>query len=139
MGMDGYVASHLGTITVNPDLALEKYVYFMLMSVDAKTLTADQTYPSLKLEDIGGIEIPLPPLEVQELIVSELTTYDAVISGAKQITENWKPRIDEDPLWPKYSLGQFVKIDKQQGNHEGLPFVGLEDIETHTGRFLGTM
>jgi type I restriction enzyme M protein len=139
MGRDGYVASHLGTITVNPDLALEKYVYFMLTNVDAKTLTADQTYPSLKLEDIGGIEIPLPPLEVQQQIVNQLSSYDEVISGAKQIIENWKPRIDEERHWPRYSLSQFVKIDKQQGNHEGLPFVGLEDIESHTGRFIGAM
>ena len=139
MGMDGYVASHLGTIKANSQLALDKYVYFMLTNVDAKTLTADQTYPSLKLEDIGGIKIPLPPLEVQEQIVAELSGYDAIISGAKQVIENWKPKIDEDPLWPKYPLNHFVKIDKQQSMHEGLPFVGLEDIEAHTGRFIGTM
>lgn len=139
MGMDGYVASHLGTINVNKVFALEKYVYFMLTNVDAKTLTADQTYPSLKLEDISGIEIPLPPLEVQHRIVNELVTYDSVISGARQIVNNWKPRIDVNPLWPKYSLSRFVKIDKHLGNHEGLPFVGLENIESQTGRFIGKM
>jgi type I restriction enzyme M protein len=95
--------------------------------------------PHVYPKDLVNIEIPLPPLEVQEQIVAELDGYAAIISGAKQIVENWKPRIDVDSEWPQYSLGQLVSIDKQQANHEGLPFVGLEDIESNSGRFLGKL
>ena len=57
-------------------------------------------------------KIPLPPLEVQEQIVAELDGYAAIISGAKQIVENWKPSIDVMPDWPFVdigSLGDFVR------------------------------
>jgi len=51
-------------------------------------------------------KIPLPPLEVQEQIVAELDGYSAIINGAKQITQNWKPKIDIDPEWEKVKLGE---------------------------------
>ena len=36
-------------------------------------------------------------------------------------------------------LYEVCTIEKLQGNHVGLPYVGLEDIESHTGRFKGSM
>lgn len=54
-------------------------------------------------------KIPLPPLEVQVQIVAELNNYAAIISGAKQIVENWRPRIDIDPKWPLLKLEDVAK------------------------------
>lgn len=110
MGVDGYVASHLGTINTKPELAFNKFVYFMLTKIDARALTADQTYPSLKLEDIARIEIPLPPLEVQEQIVTELDGYAAIISGAKQIVDNWSPKLSLNPTWEMRALGDLCDV-----------------------------
>jgi type I restriction enzyme M protein len=110
MGVDGYVASHLGTININPELALNKFVYFMLTKIDAKSLTADQTYPSLKLEDISKIEIPFPPLEIQEQVVGQLEEYGAIISGARNIFDSWKPRIDVKPSWARVPLKEVCEL-----------------------------
>lgn len=41
--------------------------------------------------------------------------------------------------WSRKALSEVCKIDKSQGNHKGLPYVGMEDVESHTGRFLGTL
>ena len=65
---------------------------------------------SISIEDLKTIEIPLPPREFQEEIVAELDGYAAIISGAKQIVENWKPRIDVDPSWPIYRLGDLCEL-----------------------------
>jgi type I restriction enzyme M protein len=54
-------------------------------------------------------KIPLPPIDVQKQIVSELDGYTSIISGAKQIVENWKPRIDIDPEWPLMKLEDVAK------------------------------
>ncbi|AMV35106.1 EcoKI restriction-modification system protein HsdS [Pirellula sp. SH-Sr6A] len=35
-------------------------------------------------------------------------------------------------------LGDVCGFDKSQGIHHGLPYVGLENIESHTGRFIGS-
>jgi type I restriction enzyme S subunit len=40
--------------------------------------------------------------------------------------------------WQIKTLGEVCAFDKVQGIHDGLPYVGLEDIESHTGRFLGS-
>ncbi len=59
---------------------------------------------------VAKIKIPLPPIEVQERIVAELDSYQNIISGARQVVDNWKPKIDIDPTWEKVRLGMVVDI-----------------------------
>jgi type I restriction enzyme, S subunit len=41
--------------------------------------------------------------------------------------------------WRTVRLRDICTIDKQQGMHTNLPYVGLEDIESSTGRFIGSL
>jgi type I restriction enzyme, S subunit len=40
--------------------------------------------------------------------------------------------------WVTKPLGAVCAFDKVQGIHAGLPYVGLENIESHTARFIGS-
>jgi type I restriction enzyme S subunit len=40
--------------------------------------------------------------------------------------------------WQTKKLGDVCAFDKVQGIHRGLPYVGLEHIESHTARFIGS-
>jgi len=40
--------------------------------------------------------------------------------------------------WQLLRLGAVCEFDKSQGIHAGLPYVGLEDIESQTARFIGS-
>jgi len=40
--------------------------------------------------------------------------------------------------WQTKKLGDVCAFDKVQGIHSGLPYVGLEHIESHTARFVGS-
>ena len=40
--------------------------------------------------------------------------------------------------WQTKTLGTVCVVDKCQGVHKSLPYVGLEHIESHTGRFIGS-
>jgi type I restriction enzyme S subunit len=40
--------------------------------------------------------------------------------------------------WQKKKLGDVCDFDKTQGIYRGLPYVGLEHIESHTARFIGS-
>jgi len=40
--------------------------------------------------------------------------------------------------WAIKPLGDVCAFDKDQGIHNGLPYVGLEHIESHTARFVGS-
>ena len=59
--------------------------------------------------DIRNLEIPLPPLEVQEQIVAEIEQYQKVIDGARQVVENWKPNFRIDPSWEMVDLGDNLQ------------------------------
>jgi type I restriction enzyme S subunit len=40
--------------------------------------------------------------------------------------------------WQTKKLGEVCIVDKRQGNNKDLPYVGLEHIESQTGRFIGS-
>jgi type I restriction enzyme M protein len=93
MGLDGYVSSHLATLWANTDKILNSYLYYLLIGIDAKSLTADQNYPSLRTSDIGRIEIPLPPLEIQRKIVDEIDEYQKSIEDNKKMIDDNEQKI----------------------------------------------
>lgn len=56
------------------------------------------------------LEIPLPPLSVQEEIVAEVDGYQKIIDGARMVVDNYQPRIDIDPEWPMVELGEVCEV-----------------------------
>jgi restriction endonuclease S subunit len=113
---------------------LAKYVFYLLKHRPMPSAGYRRHYSLLK-----EYEIPIPSLEKQEVIVNLLDDYFAVITGANQVIKNWVPQLEVRESSQLVRLGDVVQIDKQQGNYEGLPYVGLEDIEPKTGRFKGDL
>lgn len=60
--------------------------------------------------EIKRIEIPYPPLEIQKQIIDEVSNYQNIIDGAKQITANWKPKINFDPEWEKVKIENITSL-----------------------------
>jgi len=84
-----------------------RYIYFILKSLTLQNLKGGAGIPGLNRQDVYvKYQIPLPPLEVQKEIVAELDSYQKVIDGARQVAENWKPRIKINPDWPMVKLGE---------------------------------
>ncbi|WP_353258628.1 restriction endonuclease subunit S, partial [Prochlorothrix hollandica] len=54
------------------------------------------------------IHIPVPPIEVQREIVTEIEGYQKVIDGARAVVENYRPQIAIDPEWPIVAIGDIV-------------------------------
>ena len=69
---DGYVSSHLATVTARPHVAQPRFLLYALARVQAQELLPENSYPSLNLSLIKGIKLPLPPLEEQQRIVAVL-------------------------------------------------------------------
>jgi len=67
--------------------------------------------PRIKFSHFASLDVPLPPLEVQEQIVAELDGYRKIIEGARQIIANYKPTIRIDPNWPMVELGQIASME----------------------------
>ena len=56
------------------------------------------------------VTVPVPPLDVQHEIVSEIEGYQKVIDGARAVVENWRPRIAVDPEWTVVELGEVCEL-----------------------------
>ena len=95
LGIDSYVSNHLATIYANEKKILAKFLFNWLCLIDAKELTNDQTYPSLKLSEIRKIKIPCPSLLEQEKIAGILSqirkaieTQDKLIKATKELKQS---------------------------------------------------
>lgn len=89
-----------------------KFLYYILSSKTESLIkmSVGGAQPNISQAIIKNIEIPLPPLEVQDEIVKELDTYQAVIDGAKKVVENWKPTLQTKPSWEKVLLNDLIKL-----------------------------
>ena len=80
IGCDGYVASHLATISAGEKID-SGFLYYFLILIDAKDIAPNSSYPSLRISDIAKIEIPLPPIGEQKKIVARL---EGLLAGIKE-------------------------------------------------------
>ena len=99
-------------IIVDKTRALTKYVAFMLTKLVPKmvSLSAGGTFREISKTNFATLQIPLPPLTVQEEIVTEIEGYQKIIDGARQVVENYKPTIKIDPAWPMVDVGEMYDI-----------------------------
>lgn len=106
-------ASDCSTIQAkNKNLVSNKYLYSVLKGKQEDIYKFQQGggQPHVYPKDLKSIQIPLPPIEIQKQIVAELDGYADIISGAKQIAKNWKPKIDIDQEWEKVKLGEILSF-----------------------------
>ena len=86
---------------------LPKFLYFCLRTKRIESAGYKRHFSKLK-ETI----IPLPPLQVQEQIVTELSGYQKIIDGARQVVDNYKPHIHIDPSWSTVELGEVADFKR---------------------------
>lgn len=59
---------------------------------------------------LSELQIPLPPLEVQQQIVAEIDRYRKVLGGARQVLDGYHPTVGIRADWPATPLGELTKI-----------------------------
>lgn len=86
------------------------------------------------ISQYSQIKVPLPPLTVQEEIVSEIESYQKIIDGARMVVDNYKPRIEIDNDWEMVELNTICEV--KDGTHDspkyvlndGIPFITQKNI-----------
>ena len=103
-------ASDCTTIQSDESLLKTKFLFHILKSKqdDFYKLQKGGAQPHVYGKDFGEIQIPLPPLSVQEEIVEEIEGYQKIIDGARLVVENYKPKINIDPEWGMVELGEVI-------------------------------
>ena len=116
----------------------QKYLYWILKSdYFVNKLKEQQTW--IAISNVGPshiktLKIPLPPLEVQEQIVEELDNYQKIIDGAKQIVENYKPKIKINESWEVVELGEVCDVrdwthDSPKYVENGIPLITSKNLK----------
>ncbi len=106
-GGKAYLNQHIFKVLPKENLS-KKYFYYLGNNIteEIKKQVHGNTMTHITKGTFNSIQIPLPPLEVQEQIVAEIEQYQKVIDGAKQVVDNWKPSFRIDPEW------EMVKFEK---------------------------
>jgi type I restriction enzyme S subunit len=84
LGVDAYIVSHLAAVEANPEKVDNEFLFWWLCCIDMVSLNPNPGYPSIRLEEIKNLTIPLPPLEEQKQIAEMLGTIDAAIENERR-------------------------------------------------------
>ena len=140
---EGAIASHLAGIKANPEILNDYYLYYFLLTVDAKDLVQDSAYPSVNLKQISQIEIPVPSLKEQQKIVVKLdaisSAIDLNLKNIKQtnfeIDKLFDSVIHEIFLEKEVKLGNLIQLNygkdldkKERGDNFKIPLYGSNGI-----------
>lgn len=111
-----WVNNHCHILRVNKNKIIDVYLVELLNQIDLNQFISGCVVPKLTQKDLRDIEIPLPPMSVQEEIVQELDAYQAIIDGAQKVVDNWKPTFKINPNWEKVKIGDVC--DVRDGTHD---------------------
>jgi type I restriction enzyme M protein len=138
--LDYYFGGFMGAIRCNENI-LPEYLFQNLrgerFNTHLNNIIAGANIKNLKAEFLYSFQIPLPPLAVQKEIVSKINEFEKIITGAKQVTDNYRPQIEINPNWDILELGKVTEVkdgthDSPQYYDTGIPFLTQKNI-TITG------
>ena len=136
-----WVNNHAHVLRPKRDLLLDTYLIEMLNEMDLSPYITGVTVPKLNQEKLRSIQIPLPPIAIQQEIVAEIESYHKIIDGARQVLENYQPRIYAHPDWQIVRVEDICSIttgkkDVNQGNPSGqYPFFTCARQHTYSDEY----
>ncbi|MFZ2726821.1 MAG: N-6 DNA methylase [Methylococcaceae bacterium] len=105
-----WVNNHAHVLRPKRELILDELLVEIINGMNLLPFITGVTVPKLNQEKLRQIEIPLPPLEIQNAIVAEIEQWQKVIDGAKKVVANYRPVIDIKPDWEMVKLGEAIKL-----------------------------
>lgn len=79
---------HIAILRCNKEILLPEYLYYTMLTRDfymmADTVALGAAQRTISLTALRNMEIPVPPLEIQEKIVEKAFPYDALIENNKK-------------------------------------------------------
>jgi type I restriction enzyme M protein len=125
----GGFSNHMTRIRTNPDLCSPQFLALLLHDAWKRGLFLERAnkwigQAGINMKSLSEFEIPLPPLEVQREIVTDIESYQKIIDGARAVVDNYHPHVPIHLEWPMVSLGDLCK-DILSG---GTPSTVVEDF-----------
>lgn len=139
-----YAGGFMGIIRVNMQRCLPKFLYYYLnysmkFREEIKLLTQGANINNIS-STINSIEIPLPPIDVQERIITELDGYQQVVNGARSVLSNYRPKLSCSTATYK-TLDEIATFRPSKDEIKALPgdtdvsFVPMASLNTFDASF----
>ncbi len=125
-------------VRAKPQIVLQKYLLYVMNSEKyfekIFTFLTGASRQRISRKNLESIEIPLPPLEIQNAIVAEIEQWQKVIDGAKQVVAHYRPTFSINPEWEVVKLGDVITLQrgydlpKQEWRSGKYPIIGSNGI-----------
>ncbi len=143
-----YFVSHLAAILPTDKVSVN-YLARYLSWYNPSKLILDEAYPSIRLEDINNLKIPLPPLETQKRIANILDEADKlrqlnnkIIEKYDELTQSLFLDMFGDPVtnpkgWEKKKLSEVCNKITDGTHHspepqsDGYPYVTAKHVKEY--------
>ena len=145
----GGYSNHMTRIRVKPNLCVAPFLALLLHNAWQQGVFLELAnrwvgQAGINATALAQFQIPLPPLEVQKEIVTEIEGYQKVINGARAVLNHYRPHIPIHPDWPKRNLGSLaenldsrrVPITKGDRKVGPFPYYGASGIVDSVAEFI---
>lgn len=93
----------------------KRFLFHLLRTTDFSSVITGAAQPQITRASLSPLKIPLPPIVIQNELVFKFARYEKIITGARQIIENYNPQIDINPAWEMVELGDILKLSSGKG------------------------
>jgi type I restriction-modification system DNA methylase subunit/restriction endonuclease S subunit len=94
----------LAAIRASVKIYKEYLYYFLKNQQDVIKGNGGAVFDSINKSQIEQIQIPLPPIELQQLVVVEIERYQKIIDGCNLLSENYAPTFKIQDSWEDVRL-----------------------------------
>lgn len=134
--------NEMWSYTLDSDLVNQKFIYYYLLTqayyLQELARSKSVKLPQLAVKDTDSLEVPVPPLEIQEAIVEVLDKFTSLEARTLQY-EYYRDSLFEAldcPRVPLGSLGTFVRgngLQKKDLQESGNPVIHYGQVFTRYG------
>lgn len=111
---NGICSTDIFALRAKPHTAHPVFLEVMLRSTQFNKMVMEKLrgaqLPRVGWRDFSEIEIPLPPLDVQNELVAEINSYHRIIDGARAVLTSYRPHILVDHDWEMVELGDICDL-----------------------------
>lgn len=152
------IGRQLMAVRARDGISDSDYVFMVLkaMADELRSKAMGATVPGLSIEHLAKLAVPVPPLPEQKRIAARLREQLAEVEKARHALQSQLDAAEKLPAallgqrfggdaaqrWPRRKLGDVLRLRKDIVHPRNLPkgttiFVGLEHVESLTGRRIG--
>lgn len=134
------VLASTGFAVLTPsDSVIPQYLYYVVSSDQYVGQLISRmgkgAYPSINTNDLSQTEIPLPPIDIQREIATELNSYQEIISLAREMSQVKGMNIVVNPSWERFEVGELAELEygytataKDEGDARFIRITDIDDM-----------